>query len=158
MLVKFPYNHSRRVFSRRPRRSKNGTPEERAARAAAAEGKSAAVVDLRDRTLAAFEAATSLDPIFGLIERWKDAFAASEKEFKDDLAGEMAQEAAFTKANEAKCAVFAAVPITVRGIRAKIDFVMSEQHITQSLTSTATDEPLRKFLDTLYEAACLIAS
>jgi hypothetical protein len=36
MLVKFPYSASRRVAARRPRRSKNGTPEERAAKAAAA--------------------------------------------------------------------------------------------------------------------------
>jgi hypothetical protein len=34
-VVKFPYNASRRVHSRRPRWSKNGTPEERAAKAAA---------------------------------------------------------------------------------------------------------------------------
>jgi hypothetical protein len=35
-VVKFPYNASRRVHSRKPRRSKNGTPEERAANASAA--------------------------------------------------------------------------------------------------------------------------
>jgi hypothetical protein len=38
-VVKFPYDASRRVHSRKPRRSKNGTPEERAkkeAKAAAA--------------------------------------------------------------------------------------------------------------------------
>jgi len=35
-VVKFPYSASRRVFSQKPRRSKNGTPEERAAKAAAA--------------------------------------------------------------------------------------------------------------------------
>jgi hypothetical protein len=34
-VVKFPYNACRRVHSRRPRVSKNGTPEERAAKAAA---------------------------------------------------------------------------------------------------------------------------
>lgn len=34
-IVKFPYIASRRIFSRRPRVSKNGTPEERAAKAAA---------------------------------------------------------------------------------------------------------------------------
>jgi hypothetical protein len=34
MLVKFPYSASRRLVARRPRRSKNGTPEERAAKAA----------------------------------------------------------------------------------------------------------------------------
>jgi len=35
MLVKFPAIASRRIAARRPRRSKNGTPEERAAKAAA---------------------------------------------------------------------------------------------------------------------------
>jgi hypothetical protein len=34
-VVKFPYEASRRVYSRKPRISKNGTPEERAAKAAA---------------------------------------------------------------------------------------------------------------------------
>lgn len=33
-VVKFPYSASRRVSARRPRTSKNGTPEERAAKAA----------------------------------------------------------------------------------------------------------------------------
>jgi hypothetical protein len=32
-IFKFPYDASRRVHSRKPRRSKNGTPEERAAKA-----------------------------------------------------------------------------------------------------------------------------
>jgi hypothetical protein len=36
MIVKFPYSASRRIAARRPRRSKNGTREERAAKAAAA--------------------------------------------------------------------------------------------------------------------------
>jgi hypothetical protein len=35
-VVKFPASASRRIAARRPRRSKNGTPEERAAKAAAA--------------------------------------------------------------------------------------------------------------------------
>jgi hypothetical protein len=34
-VVKFPYSVSRRVHSKKPRASKNGTPEERAAKAAA---------------------------------------------------------------------------------------------------------------------------
>jgi hypothetical protein len=39
-VVKFPYDASRHVHSRKPRRSKNGTPEERAKKGA----KAAAVV------------------------------------------------------------------------------------------------------------------
>jgi hypothetical protein len=46
MLVKFPYSASRRVAARRPRRSKNGTPEERAARAAAKSGPPAPVTEI----------------------------------------------------------------------------------------------------------------
>jgi hypothetical protein len=34
-VIKFPHDACRRVHSRKPRRSKNGTPEERAAKAAA---------------------------------------------------------------------------------------------------------------------------
>ena len=51
-LVKFPYDACRAVHSRKPRRSKNGTPEERAARAAtiAAGQVSAPVIDLSDRS------------------------------------------------------------------------------------------------------------
>jgi hypothetical protein len=33
-VVKFPYSSARRIYSRMPRKSKNGTPEERAAKAA----------------------------------------------------------------------------------------------------------------------------
>jgi hypothetical protein len=47
-VVKFPYDASRRVHSRKPRRSKNGTPEERAARAAALFPTSADVVPMAD--------------------------------------------------------------------------------------------------------------
>jgi hypothetical protein len=51
-VVKFPYDACRAVHSRKPRRSKNGTPEERAARAAtiAAGQVSAPVIDLSDRS------------------------------------------------------------------------------------------------------------
>jgi hypothetical protein len=58
MLVKFPYSASRRLFARRPRRSKNGTPEERAAKAGDAKApakKPATVTELPRRTVAALE-------------------------------------------------------------------------------------------------------
>ncbi len=50
-VVKFPYTACRRVHSRRPRISKNGTCEERAAKAAtaAAELTSATVADISSR-------------------------------------------------------------------------------------------------------------
>jgi hypothetical protein len=47
-VVKFPYSASRRVHSQKPRRSKNGTPEERAAKAAASLPTSADVVPMAD--------------------------------------------------------------------------------------------------------------
>jgi hypothetical protein len=51
-VVKFPYDASRRVHSRKPRRSKNGTPEERAAKAGAVQGAPAAVIELaRNETI-----------------------------------------------------------------------------------------------------------
>jgi hypothetical protein len=47
-VVRFPYSACRRVHSQKPRRSKNGTPEERAARAAALFPTSADVVPMAD--------------------------------------------------------------------------------------------------------------
>jgi len=51
-VVKFPYIASRRVHSRKPRVSKNGTPEERAAKTvtAAAELTSATIADISSRS------------------------------------------------------------------------------------------------------------
>ena len=45
-VVKFPYSVSRRAHSQKPRKSKNGTPEERAAKAAALEIAPADVVSM----------------------------------------------------------------------------------------------------------------
>jgi hypothetical protein len=45
-IVKFPYDACRRVHSQKPRRSKNGTPEERTAKAAALETPPADVVSM----------------------------------------------------------------------------------------------------------------
>jgi hypothetical protein len=47
-VVKFPYVAARRIHSQKPRRSKNGTPEERAAKAAALFPTSADVVPMAD--------------------------------------------------------------------------------------------------------------
>jgi len=48
-IFKFPYDASRRVHSQKPRRSKNGTPKERAAKAAATQQPAASVIALNDR-------------------------------------------------------------------------------------------------------------
>ena len=45
-VIKFPYDACRRAHSRKPRRSKNGTPEERAAKAATLETTPADVVSM----------------------------------------------------------------------------------------------------------------
>ena len=47
-IFRFPYSASRRVHSQKPRRSKNGTPEERAAKATALSPTSADVVPMAD--------------------------------------------------------------------------------------------------------------
>jgi len=47
-IFKFPYDASRRVHSQKPRRSKNGTPEERAAKAAGSLPAPADVVPMTD--------------------------------------------------------------------------------------------------------------
>jgi hypothetical protein len=47
-IFRFPYDACRRVHSKKPRRSKNGTPEERAAKAAALFPTSADVVPMAD--------------------------------------------------------------------------------------------------------------
>ena len=49
-IVKFPYDACRRVHSKKPRRSKNGTPEERAAKAAAKHRPAGAVISLNERS------------------------------------------------------------------------------------------------------------
>jgi hypothetical protein len=50
------------------------------------------------------------------------------------------------------------VPSTLAGVRAKIDFAMSAQYVTECLTSTGTDEPLRIFSTRFMRpcAKCLI--
>jgi hypothetical protein len=48
MIIEFPRGRSRGIWVRRPRRSKNGTPEERAARKAAAQ-RNAEVVELQQQ-------------------------------------------------------------------------------------------------------------
>jgi hypothetical protein len=62
-IVKLPYSVFRRVVASRPRRSKNGTPEERAAKAAAGlSGKTAPVIDIVDKATARRAAAKAAAP------------------------------------------------------------------------------------------------
>jgi hypothetical protein len=50
-IFKFPYDASRRPHSRKPRRSKNGTPEERAAALAATTQPPADVIEIDPREI-----------------------------------------------------------------------------------------------------------
>jgi hypothetical protein len=54
--------------------------------------------------------------------------------------------------------VFETVPTTLAGMRAKIDFAMSVDHVTECLASDGNDERLGNFLNMLYESASLIAA
>ena len=60
---------------------------------------------------------------------------------------------------DAAYAIFDIVPTTVAGVRAKIDWAMSVDHVTGLLSDEGEDEngTLGNFLETLYESACLIA-
>jgi hypothetical protein len=67
-----------------------------------------------------------------------------------------AADSAFEDRYAAMEAVFEMVPTTLAGMRAKIDFAMSASHVTECLMEA--NEPLQNFLDTLYEAARLMAA
>jgi hypothetical protein len=69
---------------------------------------------------------------------------------------EAADEAADVRLGATR-AVFAIVPTTLAGLRAKIDFAFSVDYVTGLLTNTGSDEPLRNFIDTLYASARLMA-
>jgi hypothetical protein len=122
------------------------------------------------------EASNADDPIFAAIERWKklDALHVAAIDATDDadrraVSDEMyeatvmpayrAQRAAQTAAYDATMAVFQIVPTTLAGMRAKIDFAFSVDHVTNSLmrNSAHKDEMVRSFADSLYEAARLMA-
>ena len=49
------------------------------------------------------------------------------------------------------------MPTTLAGMRAKIDFAMCADYVTDDLRHSETAEPLGDFLDTLYESARIIA-
>jgi hypothetical protein len=91
-IVKFPYNASRCLYSRRPRKSKNGTPEERAAKAAidAAKMVPAEVVELPKVGLGGVCSVASggSDPIYAVIERHKAACADHDEAVRIEFAFE----------------------------------------------------------------------
>jgi hypothetical protein len=54
-------------------------------------------------------------------------------------------------------AIFATVPTTLAGIRAKIDFAVSMDRDFETFMGAETEQPLRDFLNTLYESTRLLA-
>jgi hypothetical protein len=68
---------------------------------------------------------------------------------------EEACDRAFLKRYDAMQAVFGIVPTTLAGMRAKIDFAVSTDHVMDPLTGD--DEALHDFLNTLYKSASLLA-
>ena len=61
---------------------------------------------------------------------------------------------AYLKRYDAMQAVFEIVPTTLAGMRAKIDFAVSADHVMGPLSE---DETLHDFLNTLYKSASLLA-
>ena len=101
------------------------------------------------------------DPIFAAIEVWKKALAVEEKLYRaqrnatrEEL--EDLEDAAYDAASErieSMGAVFGTVPTTLAGLRAKIDFAGTVDHVTETLQQTHDPERLKDFLETLYECA-----
>jgi hypothetical protein len=71
---------------------------------------------------------------------------------------EEAADTATDKRIEATYAVFDTVPTTLAGMRAKIDFADSVDHITETLQQAHDPERLKDFLETLYECAAHLAA
>ena len=69
---------------------------------------------------------------------------------------EEASDEATSSRIEAADVVFDTVPTTLVGIRAKIDFAMSVDHVTGLLIDN--EGRIQTFLETLYETARLIAA
>jgi uncharacterized protein (DUF1501 family) len=95
------------------------------------------------------------DPIFTAIARYRaacDAFNAFNG--PEDGPQRAALEQAF---HEATGPALDTVPTTLAGMKAKIDFITQDEETSEYLTSPGTNEPLRDFLNTLYESARLLA-
>jgi hypothetical protein len=126
------------------------------------------------------------DPIFAAIERWKEldaiesaAFDAREaaiaafdgrrlpvshftekgRQFFEAnvLPAMKAQVKASDDCADATKAVFATVPTTLAGMRAKIDFAFSVDYVSDLLLNATTERVVQNFLETLYQSAHLIA-
>jgi hypothetical protein len=94
------------------------------------------------------------DPIYAAIERWKEAVAVEDEAFRAHGDGD---ETATDARIEAMHDIFNTMPTTMDGMRAKIDFAMSVDDVTDCLRYSESAEPLGNFLQTLYASAWLIA-
>jgi hypothetical protein len=148
MILKFPYSAARRACARRPRRSKNGTPEERAAKKALAAANLGSVIDLNRRAVlagaaAAIPASAALalpaldgpDPTFAAIEahkeawlKWSELLHAPEMEGCHWPGRKAAEEAAGDFCHietEAAIALSYIVPTTMGGVLALLGYIDS---------------------------------
>jgi hypothetical protein len=107
-VVKFPHSASRRVHSRRPRTSKNCTPGERAARAAADAAKAVA--------------RKNPDPAFTLIAEKLAADLASLDVLNAEDATIEAQDNSEAACNEANWRLATTPPTTLAGVAAVLRF------------------------------------
>jgi hypothetical protein len=102
------------------------------------------------------------DPIYAAINDFKklceienEAYRAQSAALIQELRDEL-EDAAYDAASArivAMYTVFETVPTTLEGMRAKIDFAMSVDHVTESLQQTHAPKRLKDFLETLYECA-----
>jgi hypothetical protein len=135
-IVKFPYRP--RVNARGPRRSKNGTPEERAAKAAAAPPTAAVLEISRGRAEPTLE---TIDPIFAAIDAHRKANAAHEAACEELQRLERVQGATAAWANlngmtekpchdenDAFAALVAAPSTTMPGLIAKLAYLQDLAH------------------------------
>jgi hypothetical protein len=113
------------------------------------------------------QSARSEDPIFQAIEDFNKALAVEEEIYqaqrdaqrREDL--EDLEDQAYDAASdriEAMHKVFEMTPITLAGMRAKIDFAGSAAHVTETLQQSLDPKRLKEFLETLYACTAGIAA
>jgi hypothetical protein len=110
------------------------------------------------------QSARSEDPIFQAIEDFNKALAVEEEIYqaqRDAQRREDLEDQAYDAASdriEAMHKVFEMTPITLAGMRAKIDFAGSAAHVTETLQQSRDPKRLKEFLETLYACTAGIAA
>jgi hypothetical protein len=107
------------------------------------------------------------DPIYAAIEGFKKALDVEEKLYEAQRDAQSREEVedledeAYDAASDrikAMRTVFETTPMTLAGMRAKIDFAGSMDHVTESLQQTHDPKRLKDFLETLYECAAQLVA